>query len=145
MTTSIQWSAIASVWYLAKMRDNVYYLFLIVKPFPRTITVKIYFSNIVSFTKLTYLFKTVISNGSSLIFEKYRTITVDINSNIIISLGVMYIWHLLWEGWGMSRGLANVLVVQSLFYFIFLLLLKKIGFAPWSDIMLRQTLRSRWQ
>ena len=40
------------------------------------------------------------------------------------------------SGW----GLASVLDVQSLFF-----LLKKIGFAPWSDIILSQTLIYYWQ
>ena len=38
-----------------------------------------------------------------------------------------------------GRGVASVLDVQSLFF-----LLKKIGFAPWTDIMLSQTLIYHW-
>ena len=46
------------------------------------------------------------------------------------------------EGW----GLASVLdVLVNLYFILFFLLLKKIGFAPWADIMLSQTLIYHWQ
>ena len=66
----------------------------------------------------------------------------------------VHTWHPLWGAgvlrqgkneilsdvgeWG--RGVASVLDVQSLFF-----LLQKIGFAPWPDIMLSQTLIYYWQ
>ena len=46
-----------------------------------------------------------------------------------------------WDVIGRRGWVANVLDVQSLLF----LLLKKIGFAPWPDIMLTETLLYYWQ